>query len=224
MSRHKNIPSFTFLRYAPKLHLVWGQALLEFAIFGVVTLAALGFLIRVGMTMNFDQEIRMAAFRRALAAAHAENSTDQDAMAVAYHYMSDRQMPNPTDGFMSLSRTRTESSAFVEWGDRLTFAYEIQGNDAAGRKTQPRVVVRSNNVEQEFRQNDFPDDEDGLGEAFRGVVSEATTTNDSKATLSQTVVGASLASTTTTCSDTTLNTKSSDHIGSCVSGGGRWPP
>src|SRR3989338_5082023 len=81
-----------------------GQALVELAVFGSILLAALGFLLRVGMKMNYDQEIRMATFRRALAAAHADNGTDQDAMAVLYYYMSDRQMPDPGDGMMSLPR------------------------------------------------------------------------------------------------------------------------
>src|SRR3989338_1385595 len=113
-----------------------GQALLELAIFGMVALASLGFLIRVGMQMNYDQEIRMAAFRRALAAAAAYNGTTQDAIAATYHYASDRQMPNPSDGLISLPRSRTEASAFVEWGDRLTFARQdyAGGDEDAGRQ------------------------------------------------------------------------------------------
>ena len=118
-----------------------GQALLELAIFGMVAIAALGFLIRVGMQMNYDQEIRMAAFRRALAAAAADNGTNQDALAVTYYYASDRQMPNPTDGLMTLPRTRTEASAFVEWGQRLTFAHQDyeRGDETIGQATQQKI-------------------------------------------------------------------------------------
>src|SRR3989338_10090923 len=99
----------------------------------------------------------MAAFRRALAAAAADNGTTQDALAVTYHYASDRQMPNPTDGLMTLPRTRTEASAFVEWGQRLTFAHEDTSgaNEDTGRATSQKIIVRSNGAEQTFRQNDF---------------------------------------------------------------------
>ena len=214
-----------------KLQLVGGQALLELAVFGALALAALGFLIRVGMSMNYDQEVRMAAFRRALAAAHEDNGTDKDAVATLYYMINNRQMPNPSDGHMTLPRGTSEASAFVEWGDRLTMSYDKDANKTSvsplGRETQPRIIVRSDNAEREFRQEDFPDDEvlvnndDGTVThiAFRGIVSKATMTNTSNATIVQTATNTSLQSGTTTCSTTTLNTKAQDTIGSCVNGG-----
>jgi len=210
-----------------------GQALLELAVFGMIAIAALGFLIRVGMQMNYEQEIRMGAFRRALAAAGGDNvqtlqvtgggPTIQDAMAVTYHYIADRQMPNPSDGFMSLSRSRTEASAFVEWGDRLTFAYENPANPASeeGRMTQPRIIVRSNNDEQSFRQNDFsPLPGDVMVTA--GIVGESTTTNTIPAgstSITQTTTGTTVRSSTSTCSNTVVLTSSEDSVGSCIGGG-----
>src|SRR3989338_6836464 len=202
--------------------LVGGQALVELAVFGSILLAAPGLRLRVGMKMNYDQEIRMAAFRRALAAAHADNGTDQDAMAVLYYYMSDRQMPDPGDGIMSLPRARAESTAFVEWGDRLTYA--------AGhlRATQPLVAVRLNGTEQEFRMEDLPHhgltyQDDGnvvVGQvAFRSLAREAETTNVSSGTLAQSGGGSSTGSTTTTNSWGDVNTVSGDRVSSSLTSG-----
>ena len=155
-----------------------GQALLELAIFGGIVLAGLGFLIRIGMKMNFDQEIRMAAFRRALAAAYADNCTKDDAMGTAYYYRVDRQMPNPTDGFLAMPRSKSEAGAFVEWGDRLTFASKDRNP-----KTQPRLVVRLNDNETDeatLSYDDLPKDTqapDGELIAFKGFIREEDTWN-----------------------------------------------
>ena len=215
-----------------------GQALLELAIFGMVALVALGFLVRLGMQMNFDQETRMGAFRRALAAARADDGTPQDAMAVGYYYVSDRQMPNPSDGFQSLPRNRSEASAFVEVGNRLTFAFEDHNNPNAldGRKTQPRFVVRVNGAEKSFRQNDFADPSAGALPglvSLSGITTKSQVTNSSCATLGQNQSGSSLNSGTSTClnpgtstsSTTWVNTKSGEvPVSGGASGGGHWPP
>lgn len=190
-----------------------GQALVELAVFGAIALAALGFLIRVGMRMNYDQEIRMAAFRRSLAAARADNGTWQDALGTLFHQIADRQMPNPSDGFLTLPRTRTEASGFAEWGDRLTFAYDIDEGDR-GRLTQPLYVVRSNNTEQRFRADDFPRDINfrigRIGvyiDAFESITREASTKNRSNATITQNNTSSGVASNTRTTSSTTVNTR-----------------
>lgn len=203
-----------------------GQALLELAVFGAITLAAIGFLIRVGLRMNYDQEVRMAAFRRAMAAAGSDNGTAQDAMGTLFHYATSRQMPNPGDGYVSLPRERSEASAFVEWGDRLSYAFDDSNivstvfagpaDPSMGLKTQPMIVVRQDGNEKVFRQDDFPDDESlpagtaelGIG-AFHGVVTKSTMVN--------TVTGAAITQTdgtsaldpgsTSTTSTTWVNTK-----------------
>lgn len=199
-----------------------GQAMLELAIFGALTIGALGFLIRIGMKMNYDQEIRMAAFRRALAAASADNQTDMDAMGTAFHYVADRQMPSPNDGFMSLLRERTEASAFVEWGDRLSFAFAIDKNEDGftddgfkdlGYKTQPLIVVRSNNApEKTLRNDDIPKPMSlpgGGGTLLpsEGIVKGATTANVTSGRITQSTGRSSVSSTTTTSSKTQVNTR-----------------
>lgn len=202
-----------------------GQALLELATLGIVAIAALGFLIRVGMQANFDQEVRMGAFRRALAAADAanhRNATPSDALAVGYYYVLDRQMPDPADGFMGMSRNRSQASAFVEWGDHLTFAYEPSNirkdGDTyqfapQGRKTQPLFIVRQNEKVRQFRQIDFSNKEirdgEGVGDS-RGFAQGYTMKNTVNGTVTQGPGAGGANTTTTTTTKTTLNIRNSN--------------
>ena len=177
-----------------------GQALVELAIFGAIAIAALGFLIKVGMKMNHDQEIRMAAFRRAMAAASADNGTDKDAMATTFYYSADRGMPNPGDVTMMLPRVRTEASAFVEWGDRMTFANKPDDDDDGkadggfGFNTQPQIVVRSNSNEKVYHQEEFLPDSSQTTRSD-GIITKAVTRNISSGIVSN---GSGSGSTTTT--------------------------
>lgn len=204
-----------------------GTALLELAVFGMVTMAALGLLIRIGMQANFDQEVRMGAFRRALAAASADDllpngprGDKQDALSVSYYYMLDRQMPNPTDGFLSLTRNRSHASAFVERGRWLTFAFEDANDPEIGQRTHPRTLVRLNDQEQSFRDNQFPCDATmgvtchgaaaNFNQANEGIIRESWTTNlqsPGSTTISQTEGGSGVSTTTTTESEVVVNLK-----------------
>ncbi len=208
-----------------------GQAMVEMAIFGAVGIAALAFLMNVGMRLNYDQEIRMAAFRQALAAAHADNGTDQDAPGTVFHYILQRQAPNPGDGMMLLPRMRTEASAFVEWGDRFTFASEHSDNlpDNTGYKAQPLIVVRSDNQQVSYHQDDQLNDL-VMGpmtfKAAEGIVNNSTTTATVNGTIRQSGAGSQLTSGGQTCTTTKLNTWDSGPpaIGSCVpTGAGAQP-
>ena len=208
-----------------------GQAMVEMAIFGAVGIAALAFLINVGMRLNYDQEIRMAAFRQALAAAHADNGTDQDAPGTVFHYILQRQAPNPGDGMMLLPRMRTEASAFVEWGDRFTFASEFSDNlpDNTGYKTQPLIVVRSDDQQVSYHQDDQLNDI-VMGpmtfQAAEGIVNHSTTKATVNATIIQSGAGSQLTSGGQTCTTTKLNTWDSGppSVGSCVpTGAGAQP-
>ena len=212
--------------HRPRIHQT-GQALIELAVFGGIAIAALGFLIRVGMMMNYNQEVRMAAYRRALAAAGADNGTDQDAMGATYHLIVNRQMPDPSDGFMSMQRMRTEASAFVMWGDRLASAFKLDGNETLGYKTQPMVIIRSDNIIatdtnpntelQPLRQEDF--NPVGNSTSDQGVVTDSTTVNTTTSgSLAQTPTGSSMSSGMSTTSTSTLNTKAGGSISSTDAG------
>lgn len=197
-----------------------GQSMVETAVFGAIAVAALGFLIRVGLRVNYDQEIRMGAFRRALHAAHADNGTDADAVATLYHYIAHRQLPDPEDGSAAMHRVRTAGDGFVVWGDRLTFAYG-DGDRATpeGRNTQEAVIVRSDYTQIELRAEDFPTDEEapfaeelpGASLATRGLVIQSSLTNTSTGDLVHVGTASgfpdtTVSATTSTSSSTTLNT------------------
>lgn len=147
-------------------------------------------------------------------------------MAVTHHAIADRQMPNPTDGFMSLPRSRTEASAFVEWGNRLTFAYEDPSspNAPGGRQTQPRTVIRLNGAEESYRQNDFPETTVGGGTisgAFNGTVTKHELRNNSGGTIDQDEDKTWVSTGTTTTYSTDVNLKGGPHtISSGIGGGG----
>lgn len=208
---------------------------MELAVFGVMCLAALGFLIRIGMKANYDQEIRMAAFRRAMAAAQADNGTDADSVGTLYEYLADRQMPDPNDGFMMLPRARTEASAYVEWGDRLTMAYgdgDPSTTTPKGRLTQEHIIVNVNGADTDairpggLRAEDFAESgtfSDGIGppvvvtaipRAIDGYTMDNTV---GSADITQTRTSSDLSSATNTSSTTRINTKSGDSISSGVS-------
>lgn len=200
------------------------------AIFGAIALGALGFLIRVGMKMNHDQEIRMAAFRRALVAARFDNGTDGDALGTLYYYVSDRQSPDPNDGFMSLPRVRTQASGFVEWGDRFTFAHgDRMVNQDRGRKTRLLAIARVNTTESKFlRADDFPETADGWTDesclacvkvAFRGIMAKSSLTNTTSGTITQNAANTKATSSNQAGSSVTLNTKTPVTVGSSLSTG-----
>lgn len=210
-----------------------GQALVELAIFGAVMLGALSFLIRVGMAWNFEQDIRMSSFRRALAAGAADNAASgdfrggyEDAVATTFHQIANRQLPNPRDATMSLPRMRTEASAFVEWGNRLTFANITDANEdnvadgGIGRETQQKIIVRSDGEEIVLRQEDVPASMDSTkGNATKSkipnpaIIRESTTDNITVEARAWQKGGAShIRSQTITTTESVVNTTAEDGL------------
>lgn len=130
-----------------------GQALLEFALFGSVALLALAFMIQIGLTMNYQQEIEQQTFRRALRIAQSE-AADVESQSVQVQQYRDRQVPDPSEGFGMMSRVMTQAGATVTWGEYLTFL-------ADDRESQPRIVYFVNtSPPAEFRSEDFPESDE----------------------------------------------------------------
>ena len=131
----------------------WGQALTELAVFGSVALAALAFLIQIGLQMNYQQEIDQNTFRRALQAARDEwnddNSMDPESHSVQYYQFRNRELPDPNEGFAIMPRTMTQANATVLWGKWKTFL------EAGDRSSEPKIITTI-------------DDTDQLETAFRG--------------------------------------------------------
>ncbi len=131
---------------APASSEMRGQALVEFAIIGSLALLALALLIQVGLRANYQQEIEQQNFRRAMQEAQKED--EEESQAVSVYQVRDRQVPNPADGLGIMSRSRTEASSTVTWGEYLTFLDD-------GRESQPLTVVRLNDQEQRYRAEDL---------------------------------------------------------------------
>lgn len=116
-----------------------GQALVEFAIMGSLALLALAFMIQIGLRQNYQQEIQQQTFRQALSAKPGvESDDDFERQAIQVQHFRDRQIPNPSQGFAVMSRTPTQGSAAVTWGDKLTYL----SDDSDSR---PKIIVRLNN-------------------------------------------------------------------------------
>ena len=123
-----------------------GTALTELAIFGGICIAAIGFLMRVGMQMNYSQEIRMAAMRRCLHGALGDDGTWQDAVATTAFINLDRIQPNVSSSF-DFIRQLTYASANCVAGDRLTFAHQ-RSDHALGDQ---QILVYTNLTREEER-------------------------------------------------------------------------
>ncbi len=179
-----------------------GQALAEMALMGTLVIAALGFLIQLGLTLNFEQENDQNAFRHALMVAKCEGDeqeppnwcndpalvppgvdNDEESQAVTVLRLRDRQIPNPSIGFGLVPSSLTVGSASATWGERLTFLDD-------SKDSEPRIVVHLNDsAERMFRSGDFADDEP--------VISQIAKSSDMTGTVSQDNVTGSTTDTTT---------------------------
>lgn len=128
-----------------------GQAFIELAIVGSLALLALAVLIRIGLGMNYKQEIEQQAFRLALRA--AKNEGDEESPVVSYQFFRDRRVPDPSQGFAIMPGSLTQGSGSATWGEYLTFLDD-------SRDSQARILVKLNNAsEKEFRSEDLDEDQ-----------------------------------------------------------------
>ncbi len=89
------------------------QSITEMAIFGVLLLVALSFLVRYGMVYNNRQKANMLVFKRALQEAFTQDSSSM--VLVNYENIS-----NPQDRFGIGDRQTFQSSANIYWSNGTT--------------------------------------------------------------------------------------------------------
>lgn len=204
------------MRQNNKLASSSGQAFIEMAIFGSIALIAMGFLIQVGLGMNYQQELDENTFRRALLMAKCESSDhkpnnwcgsvgsingDGESQATVFTQLRDRQIPSPSLGYGIMPRSMVTSSATATWGQRLTFLDD-------SRDSEPRLVVKVNDRPAEMlRSSDIQDD----------MIKNIDKHFDAEADYTQTNGGVTLVTSTTTTTDVTLGTSDSRKINSTVS-------
>jgi hypothetical protein len=154
-----------------------GQALIELAVFGMIALMALGFMIRIGLRINYNQEAKMAAFRKAESLSYGQ----PNARAVDVYQGSARQIPDPADEYMAISRERAGGGAYAEWSPKLTYA-----NKNISSRTVLVGVAADNTVSPSYH-TDMPES---------AIVNSSTMTNSGGATSTQDNSGTSLNSST----------------------------
>ena len=126
---------------------VSGQALVEFTIFGSLALLALGFLIRIGLSSNYQQDIEQETFRLALQTAKSEGDTESQ--STSYDRIRNRLIPDPGQPIASMTRIPTEAQSSAVWGEYLTFISD-------DREHHSRILLHLNDTpKKEFRAEDF---------------------------------------------------------------------
>ncbi|MDP3042661.1 MAG: hypothetical protein Q8N62_08095 [Candidatus Omnitrophota bacterium] len=106
------------------------QTLTELATFGSILLLVLSFLISYGVRYNYQQDMQMAAFRRALSEAHASGRPDASASVVM---VEDKHIPDPRDMFGAGSVVSMQAGAEVAWGNTMQDQYDISNESLLPR-------------------------------------------------------------------------------------------
>lgn len=130
-----------------------GQSLVELASFGAVLLFCLGILIQYGMDANYQQNIQMSAFRRAMKAAYYKSGP---AGSVSIAVTKDKPIPDPRDPWGLAERKSVSASGSVTW-DSNTQAFYIDDFDEPTQKSDlPRSIIEVNDT-LGLKKTDFSD-------------------------------------------------------------------
>lgn len=97
-----------------------GQAILELATFGSVVLFCLALLIHFGLQMNYQQNVQMQAFRKALKLAYYKQGPNSQAGLMM---MKDKPAVDPRDRWGFADRVSVGANASVTWSNTLNGVY-----------------------------------------------------------------------------------------------------
>lgn len=96
------------------------QSILELAIFGSMVLFCLYLLIHFGLQMNYQQNVQMQAFRKALKLAYFKQGPSSQASLLM---IKDKPVVDPRDRWGFSDRTPVGSGAAVTWSNTLNSLY-----------------------------------------------------------------------------------------------------
>ncbi len=181
-----------------------GQAFLELAIFGTLALIALAFVLRMGLTANYQQEIDQQTFRWAqrLASNIDKETNGRGPHSVTVIHIRDRQMPDPGDGFATMPRVLTQASSVVTWG---RFLHRLTDDP----ESQPLTIVQVNDAQRHFTEKELDPDAELIGQINTTAIATGTSSQDQ--------AGSRLRSTMSHETELSLNTKSpSAPVGSAL--------
>lgn len=121
------------------------QSLTELAVFGSILLLVLSFLISYGMRYNYQQDLQMRSFRRALSEAYVSGRPDATASVVM---LEDKHIPDPRDMFGAGSIVPVQAGAEVTWGNTLNDMPNVSVDPLA--PDLPRVEYRINGATYQY--------------------------------------------------------------------------
>jgi hypothetical protein len=90
-----------------------GQGLAELSVFGALLLMVFGFLLRYGMQYNYQQQVKMEAFRRALEIAYESDASKSHEVVL----VKDVHVPNPQDMFVQGDRQTIRETTSMLWSN-----------------------------------------------------------------------------------------------------------
>jgi len=101
-----------------------GQALIELATLGTILIFCLGILINYGLQANYQQEVFMSTFRRAMGLAYNQTSNELGPSGtVVLTALDDRRMISPDNAYGLASRSQFSRRESATWSDNLTLSY-----------------------------------------------------------------------------------------------------
>lgn len=120
-----------------------GQSLVELATFGSILLFCLGVLIQYGMEANYQQNLQMQNFRKAMRAAYYKSGPGA---GVSLSRIEDKPIPDPRDPWGVPERRPVSASASVMWDPNAQALYVDRYSETPDTRDLPRSIIEINNT------------------------------------------------------------------------------
>jgi len=120
-----------------------GQALVELASLGTILIFCLAMLIQYGMQANYQQNLQMQAFRRAMRAAYYKTGP---ASTVSLSVTRDQGIPDPRDQWGFADRQPMGATASATWGTNVNADYIENYSQTPQQRDLPRSIIEINNT------------------------------------------------------------------------------
>lgn len=125
-----------------------GQSLVELASFGAVLLFCLGILIQYGMRANYQQDLQMQAFRKAMKIAYYKHGPGA---AASLSIIEDKAIPDPRDPWGFAGRQTVSASASVSWDSNLQALYIDDFDEPEQDSDLPYQLIEINDTQGAFK-------------------------------------------------------------------------
>jgi hypothetical protein len=121
-----------------------GQSLVELASFGAVLLLCVGMLLQYGMQANYQQNLQMQTFRKAMRVAYYKTGPGSSvSLSSTYH----KGIPDPRDSWGNADRRPISASASVTWDNNLQSMYIDEYGEAPRQSDLARSIIEIDNID-----------------------------------------------------------------------------